>query len=160
MLILKLLWHFIFMLMEMLQYKFFYGNEMLFFYGKCILKSGEQKCNKCVILQSRLKKEARDYLWEFSLVFSYVLYLFISVINADVKNIRVKPKISHTHINQWDSQHLHEARVTTSPSRTDCEVHSKMSWKHTSSKHQYRDANKPYRSYLITTRTCALSLTA
>ncbi len=83
------------------------------------------------------KKEARDYLWDFYLVFSYVFYLFISVIKADVKHICVKPKISLTHINQWYSQHLHDGEsydlsVTHGLWRI-------MSWKHTSSNHQYRE---------------------
>lgn len=54
-----------------------------------------------------------------------------------------------------------QARVTSSPSRMDCEGSFKDGLKtHVLKPPVQRDANKPCRSYLITTRKCAPSLTA
>lgn len=146
-----------------LQYKFLYWNEMLFFffffYGKCKLKSEEQKCNKwtekkkkfkCVIIQHRLKKETRDYLWDFYLVFSYAFYLSIYHSDKCWWKSRSCETDDLTHINQWESQHLHDREGSF---KDDLKTHIL-------NPPVQRDANKPYRSYLITTRKCAPSLTA
>jgi len=90
----------------------------------------------------------------------YVIYLFITVINADVKAVRVKPTISLTSTNENHSICM-TVRVMASPSRMDCEGSFKDGLKtHILNPLVERDANKPSRSYLITTRKCALSLTA
>lgn len=156
-----------------LQYKFLYWNEMLllFFYGKCKLKSEEQKCNKwtekkkkfkCVILQHRQKKKRPGIIYETFILFSlmYFIYLFITAINADGKAVRVKPTISLTSTNENPSICM-TVRVMAPLSRTDCEGSFKDGLKtHILNPPVQRDANKPYRSYLITTRKCAPSLTA
>lgn len=69
----------------------------------------------------------------------YFIYLFIAVINAEVKNIRVKPRISLTHINQWDSQHLHNGE-SDDLSVTHGLWRFIQRWlENTSSNHQYRE---------------------
>lgn len=156
-----------------LQNKFLYWNEMLFFffYGKCKLKSEKQKCNKWtekkkkslnVLSFSTDWKKRPGIIYETFILFSlmYFIYLFITAINADGKAARVKLTISLTSANENPSICM-TVRVMAPPSRTDCEGSFKDGLKtHILNPPVQRDANKPYRSYLITTRKCAPSLTA
>lgn len=108
--------------------------------------------------QTKKKEKRSGIIYETFLLFSlmYFIYLFITAINADVKAVRVKPTISLTSTNENPSICM-TVRVMAPPSRMDCEGSFKDGLKtHILNPLVERDANKPYRSYLITTMCTVL----